>query len=83
MACHTPRTEKRTLRFTCRFPLLACPRKTTTRGIARAVLGIAGNQVVARYRGPPIPCPVCDQLTGSLETFIGSLELPGAKVSTA
>jgi hypothetical protein len=44
------------------------------------VLGIADNQVVARYRRPSIPCPVCGQLTGSLETLI---ELPGAKVSTA
>jgi hypothetical protein len=32
--------------------------------------------------GPPIPRPVCGQLTGSLETLIGALEF-GAKVSTA
>jgi hypothetical protein len=30
-----------------------------------------------------MPRPVCGQLTGSLETLISSLELAGAKVSTA
>jgi hypothetical protein len=32
--------------------------------------------------GLPIPRPVCGQLTCSLETPIGSLELTGANVST-
>jgi hypothetical protein len=47
----------------------------------------AGNRAVAgrgiASGGPPIPRPVCGQLTCSLETLIGSLELTGPKVSTA